>query len=208
MIGDKLTYHSNFKKNNNEIISELKEKFLQKKRICIAVAGESGSGKTSLAYALFLDLEKELGIKGFTFHGDDYFRLPPKDNHKQRLNDINNVGTVEVNLQLLDQHIASFLDGDERLIKPLVNYGENTISEEIIYPSVYDFCIVEGTYTMLLEKPSYKVFIEDSYKDTKLNRANRARDIMNDFNEQVLEIEHNIIKKQIKFADLTVKNNI
>ncbi|WP_299119974.1 hypothetical protein [uncultured Winogradskyella sp.] len=208
MIGDKLIYHSNFKVFNDEIISILKNQFLDKKRICIAVGGESGSGKTSLAYALFLDIEKELGIKGFIFHGDDYFKLPPKDNHKQRLNDIRNVGISEVNLKLLDIHIASFLNNETSITKPLVNYTENTIKQEIIYPKEFDFCIVEGTYSMLLEEASYKVFIENSYEETKVNRENRARDILDDFSEKVLEIEHNIIKQQIKFADKTVKNTI
>ena len=208
MIGDKLTYHSNFKVISDEVITHLKDQFLNKKRICIAVGGESGSGKTSLAYALFLDIEKQLGIKGFTFHGDDYFHLPPKDNHNKRLTDIKNVGVDEVNLTQLDQHIRLFLNDEKRLKKPLVNYGENTINEEIIYPKDYDFCIVEGTYTMLLKEPSYKIFIENSYADTIENRIKRGRDILDDFSEQVLEIEHKIIKVHVTLADKTVKNII
>ena len=204
MIGDKLTYHSNYRKITNKIIGKLKAGLIDHKRICIAVGGESGCGKTSLAHALHIDIEKTLSLKGFLFHADDYFILPPKDNHNRRLEDISNVGVEEVNLSLLDKHIKMFMDKTDQIEKPLVNYNENHISKEIIYPKAYDFCIVEGTYVMLLNKPSFKVFIKKTYKDTRANRVSRARDLINDFNENVLEIEHHIIKQQYKFADMIV----
>ena len=208
MIGDKLTYHSSFEKINDQIITKLKTQLLSKKRICVAVGGESGCGKTSLAYALFVDIENKLGLKGFLFHGDDYFILPPKDNHNKRLEDITHVGPSEVNLKLLDQQISSFLKNEGEIIKPLVHYDNNTIEEERIDSKNFDFCVVEGTYTMLLKRPTFKVFINNSFIDTKANRENRARDIMNEFNERVLNIEHNIIKEQSQFADMIVKNDI
>ncbi|MCA0132509.1 hypothetical protein [Winogradskyella alexanderae] len=208
MIGDKLTYHSSFENTNNKIIAKLKSQLNAKSRICIAVGGESGSGKTSLAYALFVDIETKLGLKGFLFHGDDYFYLPPQDNHNKRLDDICNVGPSEVNLKLLDEHLESFLKNTGEITKPLVHYKKNIISKEVLNTKDFNFCVVEGTYTMLLEQPTYKVFIENSFIDTKLNREKRARDIMDDFNERVLEIEHNIIKAQRIYADMIVKNSI
>lgn len=208
MIGEKLTYYENFRKINSEVILKLSKQFNSKKKLCIAVGGESGSGKTSLAFALLTDIERELGLKGYLFHGDDYFKIPPKDNHNKRLEDISNVGASEVKLELLDEHISGFINGKESLKKPLVNYSENSINEEVICPDDFDFCIVEGTYTMLLNQPSFKIFIKNSFIDTKANREKRARDVMDDFIERVLEIEHKIIKAQAKFADLIVENNI
>lgn len=208
MIGDKLAYHSGFKQTNNKIIDTLRSQLLSGQRICIAIGGESGSGKTSLAYALLLDIENSLGLKGYLFHGDDYFFLPPKDNHNQRLKDIANVGSSEVDLELLDKHLSSFLSNKGHINKPLVHYENNSIGCETIDSSRFDFCIVEGTYTMLLKNTTYKVFIENSFIDTKSNRVKRARDIMNDFNEKVLEIEHNIINEQSKYANLLVKNEV
>ncbi|WP_400076632.1 hypothetical protein [Winogradskyella sp. R77965] len=204
MIGDKLTYYSNYKKINNEIIVKLKNDLLEK-RVCIAVGGESGSGKTSLAYALFIDIEKELGLKGFLFHGDDYFKLPPKDNHNKRLENITNVGPSEVSIELLDKHLKAYIKNEGEIEKPIVNYDENSIGTETIHTNDYNFCIVELTYAMLLKQPTFKIFIENSYIDTKENRTKRARDIMNKFNESVLEIEHNIIKEHFVYADLTIK---
>jgi uridine kinase len=206
MIGDKLIYHSSYQKINGEIISKLKTQFSENKRICIAVGGESGSGKTSLAFALLKDIETELGLKGFLFHADDYFYLPPKDNHNKRLEDISNVGNSEVNLNLLDEQVFSFLEGKENLEKPLVNYSENSIGKETIHPKDFDFCIVEGTYVMLLKQPSFKVFIENSFEETRSNRIKRAREISDNFNDEVLKIEHEIIKKHIKHADFSINN--
>ena len=60
---------------------------------------------------------------------------------------------------------------------------------------------------MMLKQPTYKIFIENSFKDTKANREKRARDIMDDFNEKVLEIEHKIIQAQSKHANKTIRNN-
>jgi len=204
MIGDNIIYHSSYQKITEKVIGLLQEDLI-KNRICIAVAGESGSGKTSLAHALRLDIEKKLNRKGFVFHIDDYFFLPPKDNHNNRLKDLKNVGAHEVNLNLLDQQIKAFLTSQtSSLEKPLVIYEENRIIEEMVNPKAYDFCIVEGTYTMLLEEPAFKIFINKTYKETRANRLERARDVMDDFNEKVLQIEHDIISKQSKFADMII----
>lgn len=203
MIGDKLIYYSSYKNITEEIINKLSEKLTQGP-VCIAVAGESGCGKTSLAHALRLDIEKKLNLKGYIFHIDDYFVLPPKDNHNNRLKDLKNVGPQEVNLKLLDEQIQAFVSRQSRIEKPLVIYEENKSIIEGIAPKDFDFCIVEGTYTMLLESPAFKVFMKKTYKETKENRLNRARDIMNDFNEQVLEIEHQIISQHSKLADMII----
>ena len=207
MIGDKLTYHSAYRHVTVFVLSQLRDRLNRKDRICISVAGESGCGKTSLTYALLKDIEQETNLRGYIFHGDDYYKLPPKDNHNQRLKDISNVGDKEVQLSLLDTHIKEFKNGKGHLVKPLVIYDENIIVEEHINCKDYDFCLVEGTYAMLLKAPDYKIFMETTYTDTRHSRIERARDIVDDFAEKVLEIEHQIVKKHKKFADITVDKN-
>ncbi|WP_299550498.1 hypothetical protein [Seonamhaeicola sp.] len=207
MIGDHLTYHPEYKAVSNVVIAEIEKQMCNGARLCIAVGGESGSGKTSLAYALYVDIQQYFGVKGFLFHGDDYFFYPPKDNHNRRLKDISIVGTGEVDLDLLSRNILEFKKNEAPVHKPLVNYDENKILEEKINPGDFQFCLVEGTYTMLLENIDYKVFIETNYKETKMSRLKRARDIINDFNEEVLEIEHNIIKTHRSYADLIYGKN-
>ncbi len=207
MIGDKLTYHSAYKNITRFVISELRDRLISENRICISVGGESGCGKTSLAYALKIDIENATGRKGYLFHGDDYFKLPPADNHNNRLENIENVGVNEVNMDILDTHILEFKKGSS-IVKPLVIYEENIIVTEQINGSEFDFCIVEGTYVSLLRNIDYKLFVETTYIDTYSLRLERARDLMTDFNEQVLEIEHQIIKSQSKLADVIIDKEL
>ncbi len=207
MIGDKLTYHSAYKNITRFVISELRDRLISENRICISVGGESGCGKTSLAYALKIDIENATGRKGYLFHGDDYFKLPPADNHNNRLENIKNVGVNEVNMDILDTHILEFKKGSS-IVKPLVIYEENIIVTEQINGSEFDFCIVEGTYVSLLRNIDYKLFVETTYIDTYSLRLERARDLMTDFNEQVLEIEHQIIKSQSKLADVIIDKEL
>lgn len=207
MIGDKLTYHSAYKNITRFVISELRDRLISENRICISVGGESGCGKTSLAYALKIDIENATGRKGYLFHGDDYFKLPPADNHNNRLENIKNVGVNEVNMNLLDTHILEFKKGSS-IVKPLVIYEENIIVTEQVNGSEFDFCIVEGTYVSLLRNIDYKLFVETTYIDTYSLRLERARDLMTDFNEQVLEIEHQIIKPQCKLANIVIDKDL
>ncbi|MCH7525351.1 MAG: hypothetical protein IIC74_10220 [Bacteroidetes bacterium] len=207
MIGDKLTYHPTYKDITNFVISELRDKLINKGKICISIGGESGCGKTSLAYALIIDIENETGCKGYLFHGDDYFRLPPTDNHTNRLKNIKNVGVDEVNTELLDTHILDFKNAIS-VVKPLVIYEENIIVTEQVNSVEFDFCIVEGTYASLLINTDYKLFLETTYLETLNSRIERSRDIINDFNEKVLEIEHQIIRNHKGLADVIIDKDL
>ncbi|MGZ0016203.1 hypothetical protein [Yeosuana sp. AK3] len=208
MIGDELIYFPVYKKVTDTLRVELSSLIKSGSKFCIAISGESGCGKSSLAYAILKDIEKETGLKGCLFHGDDYFKLPPKDNHNARVLNINQVGVNEVDLTAIDTHILQFKQGENTIVKPLVNYTENNIGTEVLEASKYDFCIVEGAYTSLLKSPDYKIFMTLTYIDTKKNRLKRARDIMNDFNEQVLNIEHLIIKEHIQLANMIIDKEL
>jgi uridine kinase len=208
MIGDKLIYHSAYKEITEFVISELKEHLIHKDRICISVGGESGCGKTSLAYALQKDIEKSTGLRGFLFHLDDYFKLPPADNHKVRLNEMSLVGMNEVDLELLNDNLVQFKEGVTVLNKPLIDYHRNKILNERIFTTEFDFCVVEGTYVSDLGAPDYKIFIETTYLDTRKFRIERGRDLINDFNEQVLKIEHQIINPHYKLARVVIDKDL
>lgn len=127
MIGDKLLYFSSYRSITNRVISLIRSQKIPSSKFCISVSGESGCGKTSLANSLKTDIETHSGFKGFILHADDYFLLPPLDNHNNRLKSFANVGPHEVDLQLLDLHIKKFKEGALTIEKPLVNYGENKI---------------------------------------------------------------------------------
>jgi uridine kinase len=208
MIGDIIELKEQHLAIAKEIIVILEQRLsLQTPpKIAIGIAGESGSGKSVTAFALQKVLEGQQ-IKSRVLQMDDYFKLPPKTNHENRLKSLEKVGTHEVDLEKLAQNIEDFKNGVSEIEKPLVNYIENTVGTEILDASEYGVMIVEGTYIFETGLFDFKIFIDRNYKDTYENRMKRNRDEQSDFVEQVLEIEHRIIRDFKKNADLILGKN-
>jgi uridine kinase len=206
MIGDRIQVQPHHTSAARELFEALKDK-VGAGRTAITVAGQSGAGKSEIAHELarFLD---EAGHKTFVFQQDDYFVYPPKTNHNQRLKDIGWVGTQEVNLRLLDEHVQAFKKGKNELLeKPLVVFDEDRITTEKIDLSPFDIVIAEGTYTSLVKSADYHVFIDRDYYDTRQYRLERGRDKIDEFTDQILKIEDRIITKHKQYADFIVRKD-
>jgi len=172
--------------------------------IAVSIAGESGCGKTETAHCLAELLEKR-GRTCIILAQDDYFRLPPKSNHDKRVEDITWVGTAEVLLDLLGEHVAAIKAGiEEPLTKPLVYFEEDRIGSETVAPGRTDVVIAEGTYTTLLPDTDVRVFINRTYRQTKKARLARARDPDVGFLERVLQIEHEEISQHKARATIVI----
>jgi len=175
--------------------------------VAIAISGESGSGKSTLAVAMAELLERANQPK-IILHMDDYFKLPPLSNHKNREKNLENVGPHEVHLDLLEKHIEDIKSNNSnQLIKPLSDYANDEINEEVINLSPNSIIIVEGTYTSLLQNIDVKIFIDRDYKSTLENRKKRARDPITPFVEKVLAIEHEIISRHKALSDIIIDQN-
>ncbi len=172
----------------------------------IAISGESGSGKTTLATALASVLHQH-GYKTTILHLDDYFYLPPKTNELARKKNIKQVGPQEVNLNLLQSHVQAFKYGIPHITKPKVIYSENKFVTETLDFARTKVLIVEGTYTFDLQGIDLKIFIDLDYHQTEKRRIKRGRETIDQFLNQVLEIEHQIISRYKSRADLIVTEN-
>lgn len=203
MVGDKLILKPYHLPPARDIYDFIKDKIDSNKPNFISIGGESGCGKSTLGIAI-KEVLSENNINSFILHMDDYFHLPPTSNHVQRLEDINHVGPQEVDLDLLQTHINQIQGGFNEIIKPLIHYKENDKRNEIFKPGNFSVFIIEGTYVSLLDQIGTKIFMERTYKDTWEDRVKRARDPITPFIENVLEIEHTIIKKHREKADLIV----
>ena len=177
-------------------------------RYVITIAGESGSGKSELATAM-AELLEEGDLACAILQQDDYFVYPPQSNDRARRDDISWVGPQEVHLDLMNQHLRVFLDGVDRVVKPLVIYDTDSIESETLDFAGVRVAVAEGTYTSLLECINTRVFIDRSYLATRKHRERRMRDQseLDPFIDDVLAIEHGIISQQKDRADIIIRSD-
>jgi len=172
-------------------------------KFTITVAGESGSGKSEIAEVIAEALN-EKGIKSVVLQQDDYFIHPPKTNENTRRKDIDWVGANEVHLDIMDQNLKDFKDDKSEITKPLVLFEEDRITEETMLVGDARVAIAEGTFTTTLNHVDCRVFIDQTYHETKKARLLRAREEQDDFLETVLKIEHKVISSHKRIADFLV----
>ncbi len=172
----------------------------------LTVAGESGAGKSEIAAAIAEKVE-EKGINTYVFQQDDFFIYPPKTNAKKREEDINWVGMNEVKLGLLDEIIIAIRSGVEEIEKPLVIFDDDKVIEEIINVKQKKLLIIEGTFTTALQNVDSRIFIDRNIHDTREDRKERRRGKQEEFLENVLAIEHDIISAQKTYADIIINKD-
>jgi uridine kinase len=193
-----------------QIIPHIIEKIkTEQKCYTIALAGESGCGKTETSKALTEALARE-GIKSLVLGQDNYFFLPPLVNDAKRKSDSTWLGPhKEVNLQLLDDTIVSAKNGDEYIDIKHIDYYANVESTDSVSMIDIRVIIVEGTYTMLLKHVDTRIFIVADYNDTLQYRIkrNRGDEVWDPFVENILETEHKIIAGHRFLADFIISKD-
>lgn len=206
MIGDVINLEQKHLDTAENIYRIIKQNDACPEKMAVGICGESGSGKSVTAFALKKVFD-ENGIRSFVIQMDDYFKLPPKSNHENRLKSFENVGPHEVHLDLIQENIKAFKDGSMTVKKPLVHYQDNSVTEETVNTENIDVLIVEGTYVLRIDEFDFSIFIDRNYKDTYEKRMERNRDEQSDFVEKVLDIEHNIIRQFKEKADIILGKN-
>lgn len=171
--------------------------------LTIGIAGESGSGKSVTATGLARVLE-ESGVRTCVLHQDDYFLLPPRANHEHRCVDLAYVGPHEVNLALMQSHIAAFRARRRDVVVPRVDYSSDSFGARSVDFSAVGALIVEGTYVLTLEDLDVGIFLDATHVDTRERRRARNRDIDAPIIDRVLAIEHRIIARQASRAQIVI----
>ena len=207
MKGDVIVIDEHHKSAARAIVPGIVPAVLAKDgRYTITVAGESGSGKSETGKAIADELENH-GISAVLLGQDDYFRLPPTSNDAKRREDDSWLGPhVEVRLDVLEQNLVDAINGADHIVKPLVDYDENSIEDETLDLSGVKVVIAEGTYTSLLKNVDTKVFIARNRLDTLEHRQkrNRGNEVGDPFIENVLKLEHKIIAGHKQLADFVI----
>jgi len=198
------------------ILREVDRARSERRRAIVALAGESGAGKTEVAEYLRFLLRRE-GIWGVTIPGDAFFKLPPPENHRARLEAYTRgrleewVGPQEVDLGRLNGVLAEvkrrevkevFIPSDCRRLGSRRYEGVPMDLRDV------DVTLVDLTYGLLLEEATLKVFFSSSYEERieEIRERNLLRDPEQDFEFvlKVLEIEHEVIQALKERADLLV----
>lgn len=184
----------------DRLIGEIESKG---RRFTMTVAGESGSGKSETGQALAEELDGR-GVKTVVLQQDDYYVLPPRFNDAARRANFCWVGTTEVRLDLLDEHLEAARRGATEIVKPLVIYAENRVDQEVVSFEDVDAVIAEGVYTSLCDNVDRRVFIARNRLETMEHRMKRGREEFDPFIEEVLTAEHEIISKHRERADIVI----
>ncbi|MGD8634415.1 MAG: hypothetical protein PVF85_12645 [Anaerolineales bacterium] len=201
MQGDKLVIEEHHTDRARELVPVVEARWQPK--FTVTIAGESGCGKSELAYELGR-LLTAAGRPTGILQQDDYFVFPPKTNHQMRKLNLEQVGPYEVKLDFLDSNLRSFKAGDAEIFKPLVYYDDDRIDIEEIHVGDLDILIAEGTYTSLLRFVDLRIFIDRDFRKTLAARKRRGRDTFEPFIEDVLRREHEIISKHRGLADVII----
>ena len=206
MIGDRIIVHAEQRAQAEEIVTHLLASvFVKPGRYGITVAGESGSGKSTIAAAIAEAFEQR-GKRCVVLQQDDYYLLPPMTNDRERRSHADWRGVKEVRLDFLDQQMKTILDGAEEIVKPVSVYAEDCFKQEHLSTQNVDIVVVEGSFVSLLQHAHVRVFIDRTYNDTRAFREQRARDAaeLDAFTESILQIEHEIIAAHKPLADVIV----
>ena len=174
-------------------------------RPVVAIAGESGSGKSITATAL-AEVLRERGRRVVVLYQDDYFVRPPRVNHEHRCVDLGSVGPQEVNLALLAAHVAAFRAGRDAT-GPRVDYASDSFTTRELPLANADVLVVEGTYVLQLADADIRIFLEATHEDTAERRRLRNRDVDAPIVDQVLAIEHTLIAPQAERAHVLIDAN-
>ncbi|MEN8376380.1 MAG: hypothetical protein ABFS34_13115 [Gemmatimonadota bacterium] len=177
--------------------------FEGERRPVVGIGGESGSGKTITALCLALELART-DVPCTVLHQDDYFRLPPRQNHEARRLDLDVVGPGEVDFDRLNEHVAAFREGRPVEDAPLVDYPRDLFHSRPLDLGAARVLLVEGTYVLAHVDVDLRVFMEGHYPDTHSRRRERNRDPDDPLIERVLAIEHEIIRAHAGAADITI----
>lgn len=207
MKGDVVVVEEHHRRAARAIVAALVPRVRAKSgRYTVAVAGESGSGKSETAAAIAEALTAE-GLAAVVLGQDDYFVLPPRSNDARRRQDPAWLGPhVEVRLDLLETHLVDAVAGAATITKPLIDYDADAVDDETIDLSGVDVVIAEGTYTSLLRTVDTRVFIARNRLETLEHRRkrNRGDEVDDPFIEGVLDVEHKIIAGHRTLADFVI----
>jgi len=206
MLGDILLIND-MHKDAAKAIREYVQKDLKKKgrryRYIIGISGESGSGKSELAHALG-KLLKQDKIRVKVIHTDNYYKIQPLLREEWRRNKgYDKIGLDEYDWAKIRMTIRDFKEAQECVI-PCIDLIPEQVDKLITDFSKINLLIIDGLYAIHAEEIDLRIFIDLTYRETKINQILRMKETITDFRLQILEREHRSVASLRPLADLVV----
>jgi uridine kinase len=169
----------------------------------ITVTGEVGTGKSTVSY-LVAKLLKKQGIRAKIMDLDNYYKIPPIDRKKWRLdNGLESIGLDEYDWNKIYENIQDFKKSKIASM-PLVDMVTDYEDELITNFDGVDLLIIKGLYSIKCKESRLKVFIELSYQEAlKYNTYERIEET-DAFRLKVMSKEQDIVMKLKKDADFYI----
>ncbi len=206
MLGDVLLINDMHKEAAQAICERVIEDRNSKEeryRYIVAIAGESGSGKSELAHALGKSL-KENHIRVKVIHTDNYYKIQPLLREEWRRNKgFDKIGHDEYDWIKIRKTIRDFKEEQECMI-PCIDLIPEQVDKLITDFSKIDLLIIDGLYAIKAPDIDMRVFIDLTYHETKINQIIRMKEAMSDFRMGILEKEHQAVVALKTSADLIV----
>lgn len=209
MLGDVLLINDLHKEAAASIYKYFKEKMPAKAkryRYIVGISGESGSGKTELAYVLGMLLKKD-NVRVKVIHTDDYYKIQPLLREEWRRNKgFSQIGMKEYDWSNINKTIRDYKDRQESVL-PCIDLISEQVDKLITDFNKVDFLIVDGLYAINIPKIDLRVFIDLTYQETKMNQIIRMKEELTNFRLQILEREHQAVVALKPKADLIVNKS-
>ncbi len=200
MFGELLYITQNHEKAARQILGYIQRE--PREKYVIAIAGDSGTGKSGIAHTLSRFLKQE-GTPAKVLHIDNFYKVPPKQrNSWRRERGIESIGLSEYDWDCINGAIEDFRNDRESTL-PFIDMRTDQVDTLITDFDGLPYLIIEGLYT-LEANADLKVFIDLSYREVISAQVLRGKETLDEFRMEVLEQEHKVVQSLEVEADLIV----
>jgi uridine kinase len=201
-LGDILVIKDYHKKAAQEIADMIMQNYKGEK-ISLALGAESGAGKSEIAHMVTQILFETKKIKTFQVHTDDFFLLPHKErNDLRKETKLGSIGPGEIDFDELNYVEKSFKNNKTILI-PILEKITSSGYKLLCNLSDYQILLAEGLYAPAMNV-DLKIFMDLTYHDTKGFRAERGKEVVDEYRLKVLEREHEEVSELRKNVDYII----
>jgi uridine kinase len=174
-----------------------------KSKYIVTISGEVASGKCEIAQVL-ARLFKNDGLKVKILHMDDYYLIPPDERTEWRKkHGIDKIGYDEYDWKRINQNVDDFKTNLKSSL-PCVDLITLQVDELITDFNGIDILIINGLYSIMLDKAHLRVFVELTYKETLKEQKAEKKEEMDAFRMKVLEREHKVVQSLKPLAEFYV----